>query len=187
MCIQFCEVKNLERFKKFGEKTWHITSVIGAVFIVFYMLLTVANIIMRRAFNAPIFGVTEMICYASMVACCFGLAQTAWKDGNVSMTIIHEMLPPRARRAMYAAEGLVSTIGVGYVAYQCILQIFVKFRTGGTTTDTGIPLYILTIFLAMGFVFLCICLFMKFIIRVYEINHAPEVKSDNDSSEATTA
>lgn len=156
----------LKKLTQLGDKLWTCTSIIGGVFLIFYMSLTIANIVMRRFLNSPIFGVTELICYGSLAACCFGLAQTEWKDGNVTMTILVEQTSEKVGHLIRAINTLISVCGFAFVTYHCVQQVFIKYESGGGTTDLHIPLYIITIFLAVGFAFLFLCLVMKFILQI---------------------
>jgi TRAP-type C4-dicarboxylate transport system permease small subunit len=156
----------------FGDRLWKYTSIIAGFFVIVYMLLIIVNIIMRRLFNNPIFGVTELICYGSLAACCFGLAQTEWKNGNVTVTILVERTSLKVKHTILAISALFCCCGFCYVAFHCIRQIFVKLATGGGTTDLHIPLWIITIFLAIGFLLLAICTLMKFAISVSNLVEA---------------
>jgi TRAP-type C4-dicarboxylate transport system permease small subunit len=163
----------------FAERLWSVTSVIAGVFLVSYMLLIVANIIMRRAFGAPIFGIIELVCYGSLVSCCFALAQTEWKDGNVTMPLLLENISEKAKCLMMVLNNSVCLAGFCYVAYQCTRQVFIKRLNGGGTIDLHIPLWIIAVFLAMGFVLLAICLLMKLILRIEDFAEACKAQNQN--------
>jgi TRAP-type C4-dicarboxylate transport system permease small subunit len=155
-----------EKLRPFAERLWNSTSTIAGVFLVCYMLLIVANVIMRRVFGAPIFGIIELVCYGSLISCCFALAQTEWKDGNVIMALLIENVSQKTQCLISVINSLVCFAGFCYVSYQCVRQVFIKRLNGGGTIDLHIPLWIIAVFLAVGFILLSLCLLMKFILRV---------------------
>ena len=159
----------MEKLTAISEKMWRITSIISGFILAGYMVLVVVNVLMRKLGGRPIFGIIELICYLSLVACCFALAQTEWKNGNVTMTLVRDYLKPKAQAVFAVVVYAICFVAFIYVFVQCLLNAADKYRVGGATPDLYIPLYIITYLLAAGFIMLDICIFIKLILRIGEM------------------
>ena len=73
-----------------ATKVWKWEAGIAWVFLFANVLLIMTHIIMRRFFDAPIYGSIELIKYISLCAASFALAQNEWIDGNITMSLVHE-------------------------------------------------------------------------------------------------
>lgn len=61
----------MEKYEKTMNQIWGVTTHISNLFLFALMMLVVINVIARRLFNAPIFGVTELVCYGSLASAAF--------------------------------------------------------------------------------------------------------------------
>jgi TRAP-type C4-dicarboxylate transport system permease small subunit len=71
----------------------------GMTVLILMMLITVAEVILRYAFNRPIFGSIEIVSSMLVTVAFLSIAYCALEDGNVNMDYIVSRLPPRGQRA----------------------------------------------------------------------------------------
>lgn len=172
-------------------RIWKCTTHISELFLFVLMILVIVNVVMRRFFNAPIFGVTELVCYASLASASFGLAQTEWHDGNVRMTLVMEKTNAKFSTYLNLIINIIGTISFAFVAYLLVIQAINRSSQHQVSTELKIPMYIVTGILALGFVLLLIALIAKVIFYILRIKNKCYVISspvlDNDLSDDETA
>jgi TRAP-type C4-dicarboxylate transport system permease small subunit len=88
-----------------NEKSWerHVDAVLGiasSVILVILMLLTVADVVSRYLFNAPLRGAFEITELMLLVLIFAGLPLVSHADEHVTMDFIDLLLGPRARMAL---------------------------------------------------------------------------------------
>ena len=156
----------VDKYEKTVSKIWEITTMISNVFLFVIMMLVVVNVVSRRVFNAPIFGVTEIVCYGSLAAAAFGLSQTEWMDGNVRMTLILERTNAKFGTYLNIILNIIAFAGFSYVSYFLITQAITKFNNGQLSSEIRFPIYIVTGILAIGFVMLTFAILAKLILYI---------------------
>ncbi len=164
----------MKKYEGIIGKIFSFTTYISDAFLVFIMLIVVINVIGRRFFNTPIYGATELVCYGSLAAAAFGLAQTEWLDGNVRMTLILEKTGVKFGTFLNLIVNIVGTIGFIIVGALMIRQSVTKFSDGSISTELHIPMYVVCAVLAVGFVLLAVALITKMVLyflRVKEKNY----------------
>lgn len=157
----------MKRLAANSGKIWGFTSAIAGVVLTFNMLLIIANIIMRRFFNAPIYGSTELVRYASLVGASFGLAQNEWFEGNIKMTLLTEHIEQKAADIIRFICDVICSIAFSYISYLLIIQAVSKYIKADASTDLRLPIFVFASILAFGFIVLTICLIIKAIIQGY--------------------
>jgi TRAP-type C4-dicarboxylate transport system permease small subunit len=99
-----------------------IAGVMGIVFMVAMMLLTVGDVFLRFVFNKPILGSVEMTEYLMVGTGFLGIAWCAVKGGHVGVDLIVGHLPPRVQAVIDSVTCLLSLGVVPLVAWQNFLQ-----------------------------------------------------------------
>jgi TRAP-type C4-dicarboxylate transport system permease small subunit len=130
-------------------------------------MLVVANIVLRRFFNAPIFGSTEIVRYVSLAAASFALAENEWIDGNVKMTVLLESMSKKAYDLFILIGNVVCSAVFILISYLLILQSISKFAKVDVSTELSLPLWIPAAVLAFGFCVLTLSIVIKSVILVY--------------------
>jgi C4-dicarboxylate transporter DctQ subunit len=161
----------MENFANRINKVWEISTKISIAFLFILMILVVVNVVARRLFNAPIFGVTELVSYGSLAAASFGLAQTEWMDGNVRMTLILERVSAKTGCIINLIINIIGLFGFSYVSYFMVLQALEKLANGQLSSEIRFPMYIVTGILAIGFILLTIAILTKVILYVLRIKN----------------
>ena len=162
-------VFEMDKYEKTMGKFFSFTTYISDGFLLFIMLIVVANVIFRRFLNSPIYGSTEIVCYASLAAASLGLAQTEWLDGNVRMTLILEKTGVKFGTFLNLIVNIVGTVGFIIVGILMIRQSMNKYHDGQISTELHMPMYIVTGVLAVGFLLLAVALVAKMILYIRRI------------------
>lgn len=148
-------------------KVWKATGLFAGIFLTANMLIIIANIIMRRFFNSPIYGSTEIVSYLSLITASFALAQNEWFDGNIRMSLVIEILPHKLSQWLIFIDYIICSVAFVYVSYLLGDQAVRKYATGDISTDLGVPLYIFSSVLALGFAILTVCIIIKTLVYGY--------------------
>lgn len=92
----------------------------GAVCLLGVALLTMADVLLRWGFNAPIRGVNDVsaLLTAVVVAACFPILMM--RRGNVTIRLLGEALGPRTARLFDVFGALVSSAFFGLMTWQYI-------------------------------------------------------------------
>lgn len=161
----------MERYEKAMNRIWEATTYLSNIFLFAIMMIVVVNVVARRLFNAPIFGVTELACYGSLASAAFGLAQTEWMDGNVRMTLILESTSAKFGCFLNLIVNFVGLCGFSYVSYFLVLQAFSRLSNGQLSSELRFPMYIVTGILALGFLLLTLAILAKLILYILRIKN----------------
>lgn len=150
-----------------ANKIWRSETAIACAFMSANVLLIVANVILRRFFNAPIFGATEMVRYLSLVAAGFALAQNEWIDGNITMSLIHEKLSTKAAARLRSITNCVVSVAFIIITYLLYVEMGSKFANVDVSYELNFPLWLPALVLAVGFTLLTISVIIKTILLVH--------------------
>lgn len=145
-------------------KVWHACTVIGAVFMVISAVIIVANVILRKFFNAPIFGSTEIVQYLGLAITSFAIVQNEWGDGNITMALIVDRLPQKTHYILNAIELLIDTVVFGIIDWLLVKDVIAKFQRGNKTAELAFPKWIPSAVVLVGCVLLTIVLVTKAIL-----------------------
>lgn len=159
----------MRRFLIFADKIWRYTNIIATIFLAAIVFVIILNIIMRRFFNMPIFGSTEIIRYCSLGAASFALCQNEWFEGNVKMTILTETLSKKKRQILDFIVNIICTVAFMYISYLLVQQAIDKFVNKDVSIELNFPLFIAAGILAGGVILLTICILIKTISNAYSL------------------
>ena len=124
-------------------------------------VFVIINIIMRRFFNMPIYGATEIIRYGMFFCACFAIFENEWIDGNINMMLILERLKTKNQQFVLFIVNAFSTIGVGFVSYLMVNTAIMRINDQQATVALHFPLWIPATTIAFGFIMLTIVLGIK--------------------------
>jgi TRAP-type C4-dicarboxylate transport system permease small subunit len=159
------------------KKTTKIISVFREIsmwFIFADIVVIVVNIIARRFFSSPIFGVTEIITYMMLCGAAFAIIENEWVDGNVNMMVLLDRMSKKARIMALFIINAATSAGSIIVAYLLIGSFVGKFVGKNMTTELHIPLAIPAAFLAIGFTCLAVVYALKTIIWYWSVKSGEE-------------
>jgi TRAP-type C4-dicarboxylate transport system permease small subunit len=155
-------------FKKVIGTVYTTLERIGGVLLLCMMLITVLNILLRALFNTPIFGAFEIVCYLSLVMGTLAMPGVEYSNSNISVSIIPESLPKKARRVLKVITEMIALLGCGVVVYKLIEMVQTKYQHGDVTLDLGVPIYIYVAVIVLGFTLTTICLLFKVLYFFFE-------------------
>ena len=167
----------MKTLKKFGDKLSNFTCYIACVLLFAIMILVIANILVRTFSSGSILGTTELVRYGMCIAAALALTQNEWVDGNVRVTILLEVMPKAAHRVVDFLCYVVTSIGFVPITYLLFQQAFDQIALNTLTQDLFMPQWIFSLLLAVGFLLLTICFWLRTIIKAYIIKN-PESATD---------
>lgn len=147
-------IKYLEQIDKVIRK---ILVALGAIFLLAMMLLTVANIVMRK-FSMPIQGTFELVGLFGAIVGAAVLGYTQKRKENIAVDILFKHFPKTLRRIV-CVFGDLCCVGISVLAAWQIAKIGIKQLTTGEVTETLriVPYPFVFVaaagFAALGFVF----------------------------------
>ena len=165
----------MEKLIKTGGKIWRVCTIIGGIFMIISAILIVVNVILRRFFNAPIFGSTEMIQYLGLAITAFAIIENEWGEGNIIMSLFVDMLPRKSHYVLnmveHIIEGLVFCV-VDYLLFDAVLS---QMARGNLTSELHMPKWIPTGVVLIGFIILTIVVFLKAILYYLAVKKNVEI------------
>jgi TRAP-type C4-dicarboxylate transport system permease small subunit len=96
--------------------------ILALIFLMGIMLLTVADVVMRYFFNAPIPGTTELTIYCVIVAGFLGLSWCAVQKAHLKVDILINYFPVRVRKIINIVMLVLAMTVVPLVAWQSFAQ-----------------------------------------------------------------
>lgn len=137
---------------------------IGAIAIVFMMLLTAVDVILRYVFNSPILGGYEITSLLLVAAVFFCIAHTFLHDGHISVELLVSKLPVKSQRWFAKFSYLIVFLLFALITWQSIFQAGVLFRNNEVTPELEITTVILPAMVALGSITLCLVSLLKLFI-----------------------
>jgi TRAP-type C4-dicarboxylate transport system permease small subunit len=124
--------------QRWRHRIARVCGLLAALFLAGMMLLTVADIALRAAFNTPIRGVYELI--ELLLAGTFFVALPAvfLRDEHILVNLFDNALPrlvPHLKRA----NAILAAIVLGVIAWQGFLAAADSFAFNDVTADLGLP------------------------------------------------
>ncbi len=150
-------------------KIAHTLNGIGVVIIFLLMLLTVADVVLRKIFNKGILGTLEISEFMMAAIVFFSLAEGELKDRNVSVDLVVNRLSLKNRALI---DALVKIIGL--VLYCCITfavfsYAFLMKSSGEVSLDLWLPKYPLIFIVAVALILFSVVLLFRMIIAWREL------------------
>ncbi len=153
--------KSVDRILNIGKKISQSAQFIAGTSLVFLLLLTVADVILRF-FRKPIVGTYELVAFSGAVAIGFSLPFTSWTRGHIYVDFLIAGLPKKFRGALN-----ISTRWLGLGLFLLIGWNLLKFgrslRASGEVSPTlQLPFY--PVVYGVGF-----CCFLQSLILFFDI------------------
>lgn len=142
------------------KKITAASRVLVMVAVVFMMLITVVDVVLRKFFLSPILGVTE---YSQMimVVILLAAASTGMADGHIKVDLVSSKLPKKAQDVcdiitmiLTVSISMLMASSIAYAGYKAILS-GLKFLTVKISQAPFILLYALGMFV-MGIAAICL-------------------------------
>ncbi len=112
---------------------------IGLWVIVGMVLLTVATVIGRRFFNAPIIGAKEIQQFCLLTVAFFTWGYCQAQRGNIVITFISDFIPKRVMTFIDIITNTAATVLYGVLGWRLLVQAMHMRRVGWLTPELRIP------------------------------------------------
>ncbi len=131
---------------------------VAGVTLVFMMLLTVVDVILR-IFGRPITGTYEMVGFSGAVVIGFALPFTSWIRGHVYMEFLIQRLSKQVRDRMNLFTRVIGIILFALIAYNLIIVGIDIQKSGEVSPTLRFPFYPVVYGVGICFFIECLVLF----------------------------
>ncbi len=150
-------------------KIAHALNCIGVAILFLLMLLTVADVVLRKIFNKGILGTLEISEFMMVAIVFFSLAEGELKDRNVNVDLLVNRLSPKSRAFIDAIVKIV-----GLILYCCITFAVFNYAalmksSGEVSLDLWLPKYPLIYIIAAALIIFSIVLLFRMIVSLQEM------------------
>lgn len=129
------------------------------------MLLIVADIFLRYAFNRPIIGTTEITEFM-MVCMLLAMAWCAMEGSHIKIDVIIKRLPPRFQATVDSITFLISLGVFAVLAWQGFLTALYSWDYWVVSSMLDIPEFPVVFILVFGYAILCVAIVPLMIQRI---------------------
>jgi TRAP-type C4-dicarboxylate transport system permease small subunit len=103
------------------------------------MLVTVADVVLRAAFNFPLLGTAELVEFGLACAVFFGLPAVFLRDEHLVVDVIDHFAPARVVRWLDLLGALVSLGVLAVMGWQMLPVARSMYEFGDVTSSLSIP------------------------------------------------
>ena len=152
------EPKMPNTFTKIVTKIAQISGLLGTFMLAGLMLMTVADVFLRKFFNKPILGSFEITEYLLVVVVFFAIPWAAMNRVNVRVDLIVGKFTPKLLAKFDAVTCVLSLFVTGIFAWYTVPQVIYEFRLYRVSDMLEIPTWPFYLMVALGFFLLFIVL-----------------------------
>lgn len=149
----------MQAFLAYSRKIAKSVSLVGAVITALMMFLTVADVIGRRFFHAPVPGTFELTQNALVLLVSFGLAHAQAEGENIGINIFFDKFPKLLQWIVEVLTNIVS-IGLFIIVFLNVFKYAERVaRSNQITSVLRLPLapWIYISAIGVGFLVLALC------------------------------
>ncbi len=152
----------MQRFQKLVSKLSRFLAVIGGIALIFVMLLTVLDVILRY-FGHPITGVYDLVALGGAIVIGFTMPLAAEKRIHVYMEMAVQAHSRVGKQILSLFTRLI-ILGISFIAAWNLVQLGIGFRQTG---EVSLTIQIVYYPIAIG---LGICFFIQMLVLVVHIS-----------------
>lgn len=141
----------------------HIGAIIAMALLVLMVLLIVADVNLRRFFDAPIAGSFEVTRLILGTVVFFALAYCAVQGGHIVVDVVVSRFPQRAQSSIALIIHLCSVVIMGLISWQLFLHAMKVKDMGEVTAIWEIWLYPFVFLAALGSTLVTIVFLIQFL------------------------
>jgi len=147
---------------------------------------TIAAVISRFIFNDGIVYTDELNMIFIIIVTFAGLSYAARQGRHIRMSALYDLLGPKLRKVFMVVISIITAAFMFFLAYYSILYIQSVYNSGRILPALGIPVYIIYLWVPIGFIITGIQYFLTVIknIReedVYLSTHIKDGYTNNDN------
>ncbi len=132
---------------------------VSAAAIALIMLLTCADVVLRL-FGRPIPGTYELVGYFGAVIVAAAMAWTSVERGHISVEMLVDRLPRRARHVVEALGASAGAVLFSLLAWQCRIYAADLMESGEVSPTLGVATWPFVGCIALGSALLALVLFV---------------------------
>lgn len=149
----------IARFNRLLRHTSVAAAYLAAVALSVSVLVTVTDIVLRRAINLPVTGVVDITQLAVMWAAFCSIPVAFHLDNHISVVMLTERIPARARVRVYALGTLVAAALLLAASLAAAAKGQQEYLQGDRSMILGIPLVWYWVPVVLGFALSAACAF----------------------------
>ena len=128
-----------------------LESFILAAGVLLMALNTVANVVGRFVLGESLFFSEEVNRILIVMITFAGLGYAAMHGRHIRMSALYDALPVKARRALMIIIALITSATMFFLCYYSYTYILSIYKTGRVLPTMGIPLYLMYVWVPIGF------------------------------------
>jgi TRAP-type C4-dicarboxylate transport system permease small subunit len=141
------------------------------------MIAVSLDVFLRFFFNAPLLGITEITEYMMLYTCMLGAAWLLRSDGHVSIDIVTNLLPGKARKGLVVVAALACAVTCAYITYWGAVTTWDHFERGIRDFKIlEIPKWTFLVSIPIGFMLLTV----EFLRKVRGAVKRPDLKAEEE-------
>jgi TRAP-type C4-dicarboxylate transport system permease small subunit len=160
----------IERLNQsFQSRIYPISKILNraaSAILFFMMLLTIADVFMRKVFNRPIMGSVEVTEFMMVGLVFFSLAQTEVLNRHVKVDLLMSRLGERTQGLVDMITQFVCFLLFGAITWSTLVYSAKMRASGEVSQDLWIPIYPFVYIVVVGCALLSLILFIKFLIAL---------------------
>lgn len=157
------------RFQKVVYLISRVLNFISMAAIIAVVLLVVVDVFMRAIFNDPIKGAHDVVVLGFSIIVFLSLAWCAATNDHLEIDIIFKRLPRTVKRILEVAMMFFSTVILGLISWQLLVQGMKLKGANAQTTILKIPTYPFVYLATLGFILLTLVFLIRFL---HSLNNA---------------
>ena len=132
-------------------------NLVAAAAVVAMMLLTCADVILRR-FRHPIPGTYEIVSFLGVVAASLAMAYTTAERGHVAVDLVVQLFPKKVQRLIEIIVSLLGILLFALLSWQSLVYGMSYQKAGEVSMTLKLPLYPIIYGVALGAAAVCFVL-----------------------------
>ncbi|ESR23837.1 TRAP transporter small permease [Lutibaculum baratangense] len=125
--------------------------IVCAVILLAMTLLGFANVVVRYLTNYSLAATEELLTNGFLLLTIFGAAIAARKGEHLAVTIVYDLSPPRARKAILIVANVLSVVLLLLAAWFCWQLAMNEYRSGLRSYGLQLPAWYYSAGLPLGF------------------------------------
>lgn len=161
-------------YQNHAEAGWlykiaHALNSIGVVIIFLLMLLTVADVVLRKIFNKGILGTLEISEFMMAAVVFFSLAEGELKDRNVNVDLLVNRLSLKNRAIIDAIVKIIGFVLYCFITFSVFSYAFLMKSSGEVSLDLWLPKYPFIYIAAVALIIFSVVLLVRMIVALQEM------------------
>jgi len=164
------EKRTINNIEVLINQTSRIAGIIALITLILMMLVTVADVVLRYFFNAPILGSNEIVEYLMVITGFLGLGWCAIKGGHLKVGLIIDRMPSRYQTVTDIVTFILALSVVPLLVWQAFSQAEYTLLEKCTSDVLKVPNYPFYIIEGIGIAIFTIVILMLLIKLIAGLN-----------------